>query len=238
MRRINCEECVVRGTSCIQDLPSERLGEFHGCGAAAVYRPRQLVFHEGMRADALYVVCYGAVKVYQADRFGREHILTVATPGDILGELRLQDDATYSASAEAVCESQLRRLPAERLIPFVQQHPMTGVRLIASLSEALAASHAKAGDLALNRAEVRLAKLLVKLAESGGEDREGMMHVHLPYSRREIADMIGVATETAIRLLGSLRRKKLVSGELRELVITDYERLCRLAQHSSVYPEN
>jgi hypothetical protein len=76
---------------------------------------------------------------------------------------------------------------------------LTGVRLIASLSKALAASHAKAGDLALNRAEVRLAKLLVNLAETAGQAHNGSTHIALGYSRREIAEMIGVSTETAAR---------------------------------------
>jgi CRP-like cAMP-binding protein len=173
------------------------------------------------------------VKLYQGDRFGREHILTIATPGDILGELRLEPGETYSASAEAITDSQVRYLPGERLIPFIQKHPMTGVRLISSLSKALASSHAKAGDLALNRAEVRLAKFLVNLARTAGEARAGSTHVALDYSRREIAEMIGVSTETAIRLLGRLKAKKLLSTRRRELVITDLERLTRLAYHGS-----
>jgi CRP-like cAMP-binding protein len=234
MRRITCDQCAIRYGSCIiQDVSDDRLDEFQVCGASGIYKARQVVFHEGTPADGLYLLCHGAVKLYQADRFGREHILAIATPGDILGELPLAPGETYSASAEAITDSQLRYLPEERLIAFIQMHPMTGVRLIASLSKALAASHAKAGDLALNRAEVRLAKLLVNLAHSGGEARNGSTHIALSYSRREIAEMIGVSTETAIRLLGRLKGRKLLNAHMRELVITDLERLTRLAQHGS-----
>ncbi len=233
MRRITCEHCAIRGVSCIQDVPDECLDEFQSCGTTGLYKARQVVFHEGTPADGLYILCHGAVKVYQSDRFGREHILTIAESGDILGELRLEPGATYSASAEAITEAQLRYLPGDRLTAFVEKHPMTGMRLIAALSKALAASYAKAGDLALNRAEVRLAKLLVNLARTSGEAKDGSTRVALHYSRREIAEMIGVSTETAIRLLGRLRDKELLSAHLRDLVITDLDRLTRLAYHAS-----
>jgi CRP-like cAMP-binding protein len=237
MRRITCDQCAIRDVSCIQDVPDDRLEEFDACGVTGLYRARQVVFHEGMPAEGLFVLCQGAVKLYQSDRFGREHILGVAGPGDILGELRLEPGATYSASAEAITDTQLRYLRGDRLIIFVQKHPMTGIRLIAALSKALAASHAKAADLALNRAEVRLAKLLVELARTSGQARDGATHVALDYSRRDLAEMIGVSTETAIRLLGRLKTKKLVSARLRDLVITDLERLTRLAYHGSSAPD-
>jgi CRP-like cAMP-binding protein len=234
VRRISCDQCAIRNGSCIlRDVPDDRLDEFQVCGTSGIYKSRQVVFHQGTPADGLYLLCHGAVKLYQADRFGREHILAIATPGDILGELRLEPGETYSASAEAITDSQLRYLPEDRLVPFVQKHPMVGIRLIASLSKALAVSHAKAGDLALNHAEVRLAKLLVNLARSEGELHNGSARIVLRYSRREIAEMIGVSTETAIRLLGRLKSKSLLSVHLRELVITDLARLTRLAQHGS-----
>jgi CRP-like cAMP-binding protein len=237
MRRITCEQCGIRDVSCIQDVPDEQIGNFRACGVTGLYRARQVVFHEGNPAEGLFILCHGSVKLYRSDRFGREHILAVAGPGDILGELRLDPGATYSASAEAVTDTQLRYLPADRLIAFVQKHPMTGIRLIASLSKALAEARAKAGDLALNRAEVRLAKLLVGLADTAGQPQGGTTHIVLDYSRRDLADMIGVSTETAIRLLGRLKAKNLVRVHLRDLVITDVERLTRLANHGSGTPD-
>jgi CRP-like cAMP-binding protein len=234
MRKITCEHCVIRSESCIQDLPPDQLDEFHAAGTSAIYKPRQVVFHQGTPAGGLYVLCYGAVKLYQSDRFGREHILGVTAPGDVLGEMPLDESETYSTSAEALTESQLCYLPRERLVQFIQAHPMTGVRLIAALSRALSAARKKAGDLALKGAETRLAELLVHLVRSSGEVNNGSTHVTLAYSRRELAEMIGVSTETAIRLLGKLKRKHLLATHQRELTVTDFDRLSRLAGHGSI----
>jgi CRP-like cAMP-binding protein len=56
----------------------------------------------------------------------------------------------------------------------------------------------------------------------------------LAYSRREIAEMIGVSTETAIRLLGRLRSKQLIKSGGRDLLIPDPSRLARIANHGSI----
>jgi CRP-like cAMP-binding protein len=234
MRKISCEHCAIRGESCIQDLPADHLDDFHACGTSALYKPRQVVFHQGTPAGGLYVLCYGAVKLYQSDRFGREHILGVAAPGDVLGEMPMDESETYSTSAEALTESQLCYLPRAPLVQFIQAHPMTGVRLIAALSRALSAARKKAGDLALKGAEARLAELLVHLARNNGERTNGSTHFTLTYSRRELAEMIGVSTETAIRLLGKMKRKQLLATHQRELTVTDLDRLTRLADRANI----
>src|SRR3990172_9235338 len=127
MRRIVCESGAIRDTSCIADMPAEKIDEFRALSTVAIYKPRQVVFHEGTAAGGLYILCHGAVKLYQSDRFGREHILGVAAPGDVLGELPLDPTEPYSVSAEAITEAQLCYLARERLAPFIQMHPMVGI---------------------------------------------------------------------------------------------------------------
>jgi CRP-like cAMP-binding protein len=201
-----------------------------------------VIFHEGTPANGLYVLCHGTVKLYQSDRFGRDYIIDIMTPGALLGELALDDgDDAYSVSAEALTEAQLSFLPRDRLVRFIERHPQTGVRLIAALSKALATTRRKAGELALKRADARLAELLLHLAgdarhaagNSNGNGN-GPMHIHLAYSRRELAEMIGVSTETAIRILGKLKRNHMITTTDNEIVIADLERLTRLAHHGNL----
>jgi CRP-like cAMP-binding protein len=235
MRKILCENCAIRDTGIIADLPIEKIDEFRSHSVTAIYKTRQVIFHEGTPASGLYIVCHGAVKLYQSDRFGRDHILAVAGAGDLLGELPVDPTESYSTSAEALTESQLCYLPRERLEEFIQFHPMTGVRLIAALSTALSAARKKARDLALKSAETRLAELLVYIARGAGQpmpDKE--TRIRLGYSRREIAEMIGVSTETAIRLLGRLKKKRVITACLRDLVIADVEKLARFAAQGNI----
>ncbi|MFI5394825.1 MAG: Crp/Fnr family transcriptional regulator [Candidatus Binatia bacterium] len=114
---------------------------------------------------------------------------------------------------------------------FIQEFPLAGVRLIAALSASLGVARRKVRALALKTAESRLADLLIHLANATGN---GRTRLTLRYSRREIAEMIGVSTETAIRLLGRLKRKRAISTSHRELIIADAERLMRIADPDNV----
>lgn len=237
MRRITCQQCTIRDLTCIADLPTDDLGEFQTCGVSGLYKPRQVIFHEGTPASGLYVLCHGTVKLYQSDRFGRDYIIDVMTPGAVVGELALDDGDVYSASAEALTEAQLSFLPRERLVRFIERHPHTGVRLIAALSKALAATRRKAGELALKRADARLADLLLRLAAHAPHaagNGAGPPRIALTYSRRELAEMIGVSTETAIRLLSKLKSNRMIALHDHEIVISDLERLTRLAHHGDL----
>jgi len=227
MRRIACETCGTRTHGCIVgNLPVAALPQFEAQGTVAVYRPRQVIFHEGTPAAGLYVLCHGAVKLYQSDRFGRDHIVGIAAPGDVLGEVPAEDGATYSLSAEALVESQARYVPREHLQDIIALDPATGMRLVAALSSALAAARRKIRDLALKGAETRLAGLLLEIVPA--ETANGSPARR--YSRREIAEMIGVSPETAIRLLGRLKRRGLIAIDGRAIAITDAEGLHRVAE--------
>lgn len=232
MRKIRCEQCALRCTSLVADLPDAELDAFRAATTIAIYKSRQVIFHAGAPASGLFYVCHGAVKLYQSDRFGWDHIVAVAGPGEVLGELPSDPLEPCSVSAETLTDSQLCYLPRERLAWFIQAHPMVGVRLISALSAALGVTHKKVRSLALKNAESRLADLLIQLA--GATGGSGGTRLTLRYSRREIAEMIGVSTETAIRLLGRLKRKRAISTSQRELVIADAERLLRIANADSV----
>jgi CRP/FNR family transcriptional regulator len=263
MRKITCEACPVRGRSIACDVSSAGLSAFAAVGSSAVYRPRQVVFAEGGEVTGLYLVCHGQVKISCSDRFGREHILGLAGPGAVLGELSLDGTPVHAASAEATVESQLCFLPRARLVRFLESAPSVAIRIVAALSSELARSRRQVRDLALKSAESRLAAWIL---DRDGEAREArpqgvepqpalpdaatgaipsskgpgngrpaaQRRVTLACSRRDIAEMIGVSTETAIRLLARLRERGVIAIERGALVILDAERLARVARLDDV----
>jgi CRP-like cAMP-binding protein len=208
------------------------LEDFRAAGVTSVYKPHQVVFTAGNPCSGLYLVCHGAVKLYHSDRFGRDHILEVAGPRAVLGELAAQSDQLLSVSAETLTETQLCFLPQDRLVRFIAKYPMTGVRMLEALSRELALARRKVRDLALKRADSRLAALLLQLA--GGNDAPSAKQLRLEYTRRELAEMIGVSTETAIRLLAKLKREKAISIDRRDVVLNDLAKLARIANYGEV----
>lgn len=230
MRKIDCETCPTRGDR-VCDLQLETLQDLREVGVTTAYRPRQLVFGEGNTAGGLYLVCQGRVKIYQSDRFGRERVLQIAGPGSIVGELGLGGEGGFSASAEAIEESQICFIAHADLEPLLAEHPDVGLRLIESLSQELGAARRRVRDVLFKDAGTRLAGLVVDLVEEE-EDRaeQGEQRARFPYSRAELAQRVGVSTETAIRLLRKLSNKGLVEVDGRTVVVPDLDRLRRVAR--------
>lgn len=234
MREFSCEECPIRGASLLAEVPAERLAHFQSFARVAIYKPRQLIFHERTPADGLYIVCHGSVKVYQTDRFGHSLILGIAEPGDVLGELPLDPKEPYASSAEALSESQLCFLERTRLLEVLHSFPSVAVQLTYALSKALSAARRKSGELALQPAENRLAKLLTMLTPP---EMNGGQTVPM-YSRGELAEMIGVSTETLIRLLSSLKRRGLIATHGRAISVVDRAKLTALANRTGALSDS
>lgn len=230
MRKIRCDTCPTRAKSVACDVAAADLAEFAVVGASAIYRPRQVIFSEGNPAGGLYLVCHGQVKLYCSDRFGHEHVLALLGPAAVFGEFALDREPVHATSAEATVESQVSFFARDRLASYLERAPSVAVRLVAALSDQLSRSRRQVRDLALKGAESRLAAWLLELATSDGGVEPGR-RLALPFSRREIAEMIGVSTETAIRLLGRLKARQAIALEPRAVVIVDPERLRRVARY-------
>jgi CRP/FNR family transcriptional regulator len=204
---------------------------FHEAVAAhIVYRPRQVVFAEGHPCTGLHFVCHGAVKLFHSDASGRHYVTGIAGPGAVLGDLGMDSALRQSISAIALTQSRLAFLPRERLERFVRANPGSAIRLITTLGRELAHTRRMVRDLALKGAEGRLASLLEQWARAAS-DRAPDTRIQLRYRRAEIAEMIGVSTETLIRLLAKLKRKGVISVTRREMNILDPIRLRRIATH-------
>ncbi|HEU4684881.1 MAG TPA: helix-turn-helix domain-containing protein, partial [Nitrospira sp.] len=81
----------------------------------------------------------------------------------------------------------------------------------------------------LDRADQRLAALLVDMAErSGIQDPQGIK-LNVRLTRQDMANMVGTTTETAIRIMGRFKRDRLVAGTANRLVIRDLPKLKALA---------
>jgi len=70
----------------------------------------ELVFRQGVRADCMYVIRYGKVRIFR-DQDGTETTLATLKPGDSFGEIALFDEKPRSASAQAMGETELEVVP-------------------------------------------------------------------------------------------------------------------------------
>src|SRR5688500_20411414 len=100
-------------------------------------RRGDVLFNEGDDGNQLYVVTEGKIKLGRSSVDGRENLLALLGPGQMLGELSFFDPGPRSATATAVTDVELKSLGRDALIPVLPTHP----------DVALAPRHQPAGRL-------------------------------------------------------------------------------------------
>lgn len=163
------------------------------------------IFREGDRADALFRVDAGCVRLETDQEDGRRDVIAFLFPGDTF----LAGLETRWASAYAVSASTLSRFTLRQLLDGREQDRTGAVALLSSIDEMLHDIIHRVALLSHATANARVAWFLGWLDERIGGDFPD--EVHLPMTQRDIADFLGIAPETVSRVFRSLE----ASGQLR-----------------------
>jgi CRP-like cAMP-binding protein len=189
----------------------------------------ELVFYEGLPAYGLYILCEGKIKVAKRLKGGRSQILKLLAPGEVLGEKTLFDQETYTCYAKALEPSRLMFIPREDFLAFMRKYPDVAFRLIEKLSRELKAFGDKLVEISAYSAKERMARVLLELAQAFGRETPEGLDIGVELPRGEIAEMAGVTTETAVRILSEFKDQGILALPGRRIVILKPEELRSMA---------
>ncbi len=202
--------------------------------AAAVTRrtvPRgHVIFREGVQGNRLFVVLAGKAKISRRSVDGRENMLAVVGPGDMLGELSLFDPGPRSATATTLTPAELASLDNDDLRPWLSEHPEVAQQLLATLARRLRRQNEAMADLVFTDVPGRVAKALLNLADRWGtQDPSGIRVTH-DLTQEELAQLVGASRETVNKALSEFVGRGWLRVEGRTVVLIDQERLARRAR--------
>ena len=197
--------------------------------AKRVLQPRNtVVFHEGDPCRGLYIVESGAIKIYRESADAREHVIYIASPGDVFGEAALFLGRGYPASAAAVRDSQLILLRKDEFLGLLRQNPDISFRMMAAMAEWAHRLVNSIESLTLKDAAARFADYILSLAPAKCED--GAM-VDLGKPKQVLASHLGMTGETLSRLLARFEEDHLITAQGRKLKLLSTEDLRDLAEY-------
>jgi CRP/FNR family transcriptional regulator len=177
------------------------------------------LFTQGQSADALYFIEEGLVKLTRTNDTGDRIILSIAGPGDLIGEEVMAADASvYQADSEVLTSATLHRIPRDTLQRVLLQNGELAGAVIDFLLNRRKMLAQKVELLCLHDVEYRILFYLADLASLVGPD-SGAEGYHLPITQAELADLIGATRETTSTTLNQLERKGLVKLSRRLLTI-------------------
>jgi CRP/FNR family transcriptional regulator len=223
-----CVNCKSVGLTLIGKLPEVSRATLDVHRTCTVYKKQQIIFHEGTRPQGVFCIHSGKVKVYKTGMDGKPQIIYILRDGDVLGYRSLISEEVYPVSAETLEESAICFIPKADFLEVMQQDPTLKSALMKAMSRELTHLVDNMTFMAQRPVRERLAFMLLQLEDVFRmEGQSG--HSRISLSREDLANMVGTATETLIRLIHDYKEEGLVETEGRTIKIKDATRLKRLA---------
>ncbi|MEC4889324.1 MAG: Crp/Fnr family transcriptional regulator [Nitrospira sp.] len=202
----------------LQDLTEQR------------YTKKDVIFREGDPTEYFHIVKEGTVKCVKSSPDGKECTLKMLMPGDLFCcDAAAFEGTAHPGTAQPMGDVSILRMNKKAYFDMLRRNPEAAIEVIKHLGNRLNEAQEKAKVLALDRADQRLASLLVDLATRNGiQSPQGLM-LPMRLTRQDMANMVGTTTETAIRIMSRFKRDRLVSGTATRLIILNLDRLKALA---------
>lgn len=208
-------------------LSEEDLKSFHAERRIIKVSKGGKLLEEKNLPDGVYYIISGKAKLYKVGFTGKEQIIRFLKEGDLIGYRSILSGQVFESSVSAIDDLEVDFIPERFFIKILQNHSKMSFEMLKILSKQLGAAANTITTLAQKTVRERLAEILIALEAQLGKDAEGFIDIHL--TREEMANLIGTATESAIRLISEFKNDGLIEVQGRKLKIANREMVHKLA---------
>lgn len=223
----NCEDCITEAHPIFKDLTPEQLDDINYDKSCSTYKRGTVVFQEDHRINGFYCVMTGIVKMYKTGIDGKEQIIRFAKSGDIIGYRSVLSNELACTTARVIEDSTICYIPGENLFSLINGNPAFAMTLMQLTCKELGEANNYITDIAQKTVRERLAEILLLLKEKFDLDENQVLQISL--TREELANMVGTATESVIRLLSEFKQDRLIELHGRKIKILNLAGLQKIA---------
>jgi CRP-like cAMP-binding protein len=223
-----CEQCIVREFSSLKALNKEELLKIANCKTSYTIKKGDPIFEEGESVNGIYCIKDGVCKLSKLSANGKDHIVKLVKPGELLGQRSMISDEPANLSAIALEDMEVCFIPKTEIMGFFDNNNQFSMNVMKNICGDLKESDDHMVSMAQKTVKERLAETLIYLEENFGKNDDGSLHIQL--SREELAGMIGTATESCIRLLSDFKKLGLIELIGKKIVLKDITKLKKLAE--------
>jgi CRP-like cAMP-binding protein len=191
---------------------------------------KQVIFHEGDAANALYLVDAGRVKLTQLAADGQEVLVRFAGPGEVIAAVAALPGSKYPVTAAAVEPTRLLLWHSADIEDLCGRYPRLRTNLLQAVSGHMRDALGRVRELATERVAQRVARTLLRLTRQAGRRVEGGVLIDHPLSRQELAEMTGTTLYTVSRLLSQWEGEGIVEAGRERVLVRHPHRLVAIAE--------
>lgn len=223
-----CEQCIVRHLSSLNALNKEELIRIAECKTSYSIKKGDPIFEEGDSVNGIYCVKSGVSKLSKLSANGKDQIVKLIRPGELLGQRSMISDEPANLSAVALEDMEICFIPKSEVLNLFDSNNKFSMNLMKNICGDLKEADDHMVSISQKTVKERLAETLLYLQENFGENEDdGSLQIQL--SREELAGMIGTATESCIRLLSDFNKLGLIALVGKKIIIKDSAKLKKIA---------
>jgi len=226
--KIQVSACTIssRPCRCFEMLTKEELKFMHDNSVVIKYKKREIICKQGSFVSHVMYIEKGLAKVY-LDNGSNTLVLKMIPEGNLLGLSSVSEDHnTFQYSAMAYIDTEIRQIDINVFRQLLKQNADFAKEVIDIFSANSLQVYGRFFCLTHKQAYGRLADILLCLSERIFKQSE----FHLPLSRKDLAELSGMSSETVIRMLKKFSDDGLISMNGKNLRIIDYDRLQHISE--------
>lgn len=205
----NCEQCIIKQFNSLKSLTRDELVRISGCKTTRTIKKGEVIFDEGESINGVYCIKDGVCKLSKLSKNGKDQIVKIVVKGDLLGQRSLVTDESSNLQATALNDMEVCFIPKSEIIDDLQKNSKFSFDVLKSMANDLKEADEVIVNMAQKSVRQRLAETLIYINDSFGVNPDGTLSVLL--SREDYANIVGTATESAIRVLSQFKKEGLIS---------------------------
>ncbi len=187
----------------------------------------EVLFMQGQPSTSLYAITEGTVKICTHSPDGREQIVGLSSPERLLVGLQSMADERYAYTAIAATKVKACKINHRTLLNKIRGHEELALRLVDAVNTQLAHSRALIEVLGHHCAAAKIASFILLMTP---KSEHGNCRFQLPFSRSEIAGLLGLSEETVCRLMANMKRSGAIYAPRGRIEIRDWDRVQAIAE--------
>jgi CRP/FNR family transcriptional regulator len=221
-KHVSCSTCGARKSSLFGSFCDHEVSSADAVKVCSFYKKNQPLFIEGSFPRGVYCLNQGKVKVFARGDEGKEQIIHIAKEGDIIGFRAMFSGDPYRVSASTLEECNICFIAKEEFLDMIDKNTSLRNGIIKELSKELGDQALFITNMAQKSVRERLAFAMLLLGDIYGDEPINL-------TREDMANFVGTATETLIRLLKDFKEEGVIEIHTRKLEIVDKERLVKIS---------
>jgi CRP/FNR family cyclic AMP-dependent transcriptional regulator len=187
------------------------------------FKKKHVLYTEGQRPRTVYYVISGKVKTYKSNDDGKEFITNIYTTGDFFGYNSILEEINYADNAQVLEDAQLMFIPAEDFVTLLTNDSQVAKQFIKLITKNILEKEQTLVNLAYSSLRRKVAYGIIQVLDRYRKDKNEKGILEL--SRENLAQVIGVATESLIRTLADFKTEQLIDIQPGKIIILNESKL-------------